>query len=1174
MKTIYNIFKKVAITFIFLMISTFAAFSTNAVIINLSNRAEVTSVKSEADYPMTEPVSLILEWRNTPMTASAFAALFNQPFSSYGVTATVRSLTNSTVGVTLSPPTSFSDNLDIVIIDYASTKTIHWIREKDLVTEDSNYIETTTYTGTGSSDYYKDITYYNGLGLPEMHISGEASGNGNSIVTPVVYDECLRGETTQPLPFERTDGSLRKVSSASAVQAYEAIYGSDSDFAFTANRFDSYSLNRLTSSVMPGAEGRDRSRMSVIEYGLSDASDKVLNLIYNETASDLNVSTSPAYLTGLSKTVCRDENDKVVITFTDAMDRVVLIRRIDGQGETSGLDTYTVYDNSGRPVWIISPEGSKLLGPATTFSTSSTLATEWSTLYKYDCFGRMTERKIPGRGNEYFVYDKGGRLLLYQDGNLRTSGNRWMYRVYDVCGREIEKTVIAPVNSAMSVEQVREMSADLQFIYPDLNGISDYRVPSPAFVFDKQLSSARYGGQYYRTSPSNPTASAAFSVPSYLSFAVVPDIVLKSEAANHLKVYEKVWILGDASTVMATNAYVERAFYYDIFGRIVQTVERDPWGNIARVSVKYDRQGNILARKESRTLPISSKPSAVKVTSCTYDLRGRILSETTTLSGSAIGETPVTATVQYAYDELGRLKGIHTGDGVTTERDYTTQGWVKSIEASDQSDGALFNQRLEYQDCGAISSVSSAQGASVPLTFEVSYDRSGRMTAWQQDGSDALAEKDITYDANGNILSMKRYGSGASLETDYTYIYSGNALTSLSTGSGSTRSMTYDSNGNLVADSGKALSSATYNELNLPESAEVSGALVHYLYLSDGTKLAALRDGTGYIYCGSMVYEGTFTGSSSLAALESTGLSAGRIVKNGSAIVPTYHVNDYLCSVRVVTDAAGEVLERNDYSGFGKRLESSTGSTNRYRFSGKEEQEFAGLPWQDFGARMYDPDLARWTTQDPLADQYHGISPYAYCNNNPVNFVDPDGKFPVALPLLPIVFKTVAVAGGLTLTFWAADKLAQSYESAKYNPGYENQKEQDRRKKRALDQAQINVQNSINNNFPDPNQHDPNDGPNMKRGSNFKKAAFLSLALIGGNHEFLEELIKNFLLNDEGEEKGEEKKEIDTDANVEVFVSPTPKEEQDKLDEQTEGINYIYHFLWDQGPYPEYFGTY
>ena len=119
---------------------------------------------------------------------------------------------------------------------------------------------------------------------------------------------------------------------------------------------------------------------------------------------------------------------------------------------------------------------------------------------------------------------------------------------------------------------------------------------------------------------------------------------------------------------------------------------------------------------------------------------------------------------------------------------------------------------------------------------------------------------------------------------------------------------------------------------------------------------------------------------------ESTGFSSGRMVKN-----------DYLCSVRVVTDARGEVLERNDYSGFGKRLASSAvtpaaGSANRYRFSGKEEQGFAGVPWQDFGARMYDPDLARWTTPDPLADKYPGISPYVYCNDNPVNIVDTDGE--------------------------------------------------------------------------------------------------------------------------------------------------------------------------------------
>ena len=46
----------------------------------------------------------------------------------------------------------------------------------------------------------------------------------------------------------------------------------------------------------------------------------------------------------------------------------------------------------------------------------------------------------------------------------------------------------------------------------------------------------------------------------------------------------------------------------------------------------------------------------------------------------------------------------------------------------------------------------------------------------------------------------------------------------------------------------------------------------------------------------------------------------------------------------------------------------------------------------DYGARYYAPTLGRWTTPDPLADKYYSVSPYAFCNNNPVNFVDPDGR--------------------------------------------------------------------------------------------------------------------------------------------------------------------------------------
>ena len=116
-------------------------------------------------------------------------------------------------------------------------------------------------------------------------------------------------------------------------------------------------------------------------------------------------------------------------------------------------------------------------------------------------------------------------------------------------------------------------------------------------------------------------------------------------------------------------------------------------------------------------------------------------------------------------------------------------------------------------------------------------------------------------------------------------------------------------------------------------------------------------------------------------------------------------MRDYLGSTRAVFDITPDyaedlsevILEQNDYCLFGSRIDNAdlpTLAQNRYRFNGKEKlvagANDTGLT--DYGARMFSAPLARWTTPDPLADKYYSISPYAFCNNNPVNLVDPDGK--------------------------------------------------------------------------------------------------------------------------------------------------------------------------------------
>ena len=163
-----------------------------------------------------------------------------------------------------------------------------------------------------------------------------------------------------------------------------------------------------------------------------------------------------------------------------------------------------------------------------------------------------------------------------------------------------------------------------------------------------------------------------------------------------------------------------------------------------------------------------------------------------------------------------------------------------------------------------------------------------------------------------------------------------------------------------------------------------------YSYLADGSKLAcADSTGNGLVYIGSMVYRQ----EGKEYTLESTSFSGGRVMHTGTGYDALYFVTDHLGSTRATVDSEGNIQEQNDYYAFGSRMDNGLpmSTANRYRFSGKEQQVVADINLLDFGARMYDDEICRWTTVDPLAEKYYSMTPYNYCANNPVMFVDPDG---------------------------------------------------------------------------------------------------------------------------------------------------------------------------------------
>ena len=829
---------------------------------------------------------------------------------------------------------------------------------------DHSYTAVRTYLSSGGVTWRESVRYLDGLGRPLQDVQVHASPDGSSdLVQPYVYGRGGRVEKTLlPYPSTCNCGNFDKgFSDASNWSIYGAA---EQSHAFSQTEYDGSPLNRVTKQIGPGYARHAGGRGITTSYGYNGAEEVRL---YRVSASG-GLLRSGYYAAGrLEKTTMTDEDGLVTESYTDNAGRTVLAVSQNG---AERLETYTVYDALGRVRWVLSPEASHRLGNG----TDTAVLNRYAYRYDYDRRSRLIEKRLPGMGPVYYVYDGKDRPVLSQDGEQRKTAT-WSYTLYDRYNREIEtgETMLAD-KTAVQLRTEAEASRDY---HP-----SGARTPCQYFLYDSY------------TASSDVIPHAFVATPGF-------------DSTFH------PWVTGQLTAtktrILGSDNWHTNTQYYDERGRVIQSVEDNRLGGLSRIDMLYDFIDNPVKLRESHGKTDGS--TDVLESENSYDAQGRLLTQSITLNGGTA------ATLTYSYDALGRLIVKRYGS-VDESLAYNIQGWLTGKES------APFRMRLRYENPeggsvarwnGSLSEWEWQHGTSPAMLYGFSYDGQNRFTgavqkqksgnAWSALTGDYV-EKGLTYDRNGNLQTLQRTAGGRMVD-NLTYTYSGNHLISLSErvrtassddiyapGTSESGTYAYDLNGNLKKDSRRALL-FDYNSLNLLGEVRRDGQPVaKYTWLADGTKLG-VRDGSGesgFEYVGSLIYRKSGSGFQLDEAMFGDGVI--RENENGTQEVD-YFLTDHLGSVRVIVDAAGEVKERNDYYPFGARHVRSdyAQNTNRWKYNGKELQTTGDLGFLDYGARMYDMSVGRWFGMDPLTEKYSSLGGYVFSGNNPLLFVDENGSF-------------------------------------------------------------------------------------------------------------------------------------------------------------------------------------
>lgn len=752
-----------------------------------------------------------------------------------------------------------------------------------------NYIYSRSYlvpvsSSNASASQIQSITYFDGLGRPKQNIGIKASPTGEDLVTDIPYDGYGRQvDSWLPVPMSSLDGNIQSGVIGAATSFYSDPQNGfgDTDPSIHLKLEDS-PLNKIEQRINPGGDWQSKPvNYTYDTNGMGEVKKFVTSTSWdnNATVSILKLSTESNdyvlngyYKAGtLYKYMISDEDENVKIIYKNAIGQIILIRKIN---DDANIDTYYVYNEYNQLAYVIPPLAAPEINyPSGNLNEQSTIIRDLCYVYKYDARNRLVEKKLPGKGWDFMVYDLQDRLVMSQDAKMREN-DQWLFTKYDLYGRTAYSGMAEGgdrIGEQMAVDAKGSNNVSRTTSATKYNGLNVYYTFSgtyPESSYITELYSVNYYDTYPKSTSPDGTTTSFPSRPNNIE----GELTLADDLTNS-SINTKGLSTADYVRNIADNRWTKTFVWYDQEARPIGSYNVNHLGGYTETKTILDFIGNPISTTINHKRRSTGELVTIKE-DFTYDGQKRLLKH----YHEVVGKSPKELLSENIYDRLGSIRSKKIGGEdnssiQTVDYSYNIRGWLTGINKGniDNLGDKLFAYEIKYQNPsnsslapekfnGNISEVDwRMHGGTGKRRYGYRYDNLDRLLkASYQDPDDDIPETNIyneaaTYDTNGNIRSLKRFAKHGKHYTpvlidDLEYHYDNNDLSNrlinindlsgntLGYGGGNNLISYDDANGNMTIMPDKGISNISYNFLDLPTKIDKTNK-TEYQYRADGEKI-------------------------------------------------------------------------------------------------------------------------------------------------------------------------------------------------------------------------------------------------------------------------------------------------------------------------------------------------